>query len=179
MIRSAPCTEWAERRWIRFGSAVGGSYHDLPGTFTLRPIPMPGSYTNIATAYAEDNEGNKVNDTDTKTVTVNDVKPIIELIKTADPLSRFEPGGLFAYTYRIYNKSVEPVYLTKVYDDVLGTLYEWTEGMDKIWIPVGKVIYYREYSQKLTPMPEHIRISVKPGRKTMKEIRHTMTILKW
>jgi hypothetical protein len=34
---------------------------------------MPGRYPNIATAYAEDNEGNKVNDTDTKTVTVNDV----------------------------------------------------------------------------------------------------------
>jgi hypothetical protein len=127
--------EWAEgmdKIWI----AVGGSYL-LPGTYT-KTYTDAGSYTNIATAYAEDNEGNKVNDTDTKTVTVNDVKPIIELIKTADPLSRFEPGGLFAYTYRIYNKSVEPVYLTKVYDDVLGTLYEWTEGMDKIWIPVGE-----------------------------------------
>jgi hypothetical protein len=127
--------QWAEGMdeiWI----PVDGSYL-VPGPWT-KTYTDAGSYTNIATAYAEDNEGNEVNDSDTKTVTVNDVLPIIELIKTADPLSMDEPGGLFAYTYRIYNLSVEPVWLTKVVDDVLGTLYQWSEGMDEVWIPVGE-----------------------------------------
>ncbi|PKM89471.1 MAG: hypothetical protein CVU85_02690, partial [Firmicutes bacterium HGW-Firmicutes-10] len=96
-----------------------------------------GSYTNIATAYAEDNEGNEVNDSDTKTVTVNDVLPIIQVVKTADPLMRDEPGGVFTYTFTVYNLSVEPVWLTEVYDDKLGTIYEWIPETTKIWIPVG------------------------------------------
>jgi hypothetical protein len=127
--------EWKtgmEKIWIK----VGESYL-LPGTFT-KTYTDAGSYTNIATAYAQDNEGNEASDTDTQTVTVKDVKPIIELIKTADPLSRDEPGGLFTYTFTIKNLSVEPVWLTKVVDDKLETLYEWKTGMEKIWIKVGE-----------------------------------------
>jgi hypothetical protein len=114
---------------------VDGSYL-VPGTWT-KTYTDAGSYTNIATAYAEDNEGNEVNDSDTKTVTVNDVLPIIQVVKTADPLMRDEPGGVFTYTFTVYNLSVEPVWLREVYDDKLGTIYEWVPETTKIWIPVG------------------------------------------
>jgi hypothetical protein len=83
-----------------------------------------------------DNEENMAHDDDDAMVEVIDVLPVIELVKTADPLSRYEPGGLFTYTFTVYNHSVEPVWLTEVVDDKLGTLYEWVTGMPKIWIPV-------------------------------------------
>jgi hypothetical protein len=124
--------EWVsgDKIWIAVGE-----YHDLEGTFT-KTYTDAGEYPNIVDAWAKDNEGNSAHDDDDAMVEVIDVLPVIELVKTADPLSRFEPGGLFAYTYRIYNKSVEPVMLTKVVDDILGTLYEWGTGDPEIWIPV-------------------------------------------
>jgi hypothetical protein len=125
--------EWEtgdEEIWIGVGA-----YHDLVGTFT-KTYTDAGEYPNIVDAWAKDNEGNTAHDDDDAMVEVIDVMPVIELVKTADPLSRFEPGGLFAYSYRIYNKSVEPVMLTKVVDDILGTLYEWETGDPEIWIPV-------------------------------------------
>jgi hypothetical protein len=70
-------------------------YHDLVGTFTK-------TYTDAGEYPVE----------------VIDVLPIIEVVKVADPLQRNEPGGLFTYTYRIYNHSVEPVMLTMVEDDI-------------------------------------------------------------
>lgn len=112
-----------------------GSYHDLVGTFT-KTYTDAGEYPNIVDAWAKDNEGNKAHDDDDAMVEVIDVLPVIELVKTADPLSRYEPGGLFTYTFTVYNHSVEPVWLTEVVDDKLGTLYEWVTGMPKIWIPV-------------------------------------------
>ncbi len=117
--------------WI----AVGGSYL-LPGTFTKTYTDF-GTYVNIATAEAKDNEGNTASDTDTQTVKINDVLPVIQVVKTAEPLERYEPGGIFTYTFTVYNLSVEPVWLTEVYDDKLGTIYEWVPETDKIWIPVG------------------------------------------
>ena len=63
--------------------------------------------------------------------------PVIQVVKTAEPLERYEPGGIFTYTFTVYNLSVEPVWLTEVYDDKLGTIYEWVPETDKIWIPVG------------------------------------------
>jgi hypothetical protein len=112
-----------------------GKYHDLVGTFT-ETYTDAGEYPNIVDAWAKDNEGNTAHDDDDAMVKVIDVLPIIELVKTADPLSRYEPGGLFTYTFTVHNHSVEPVWLTEVVDDKLGTLYEWVTGMDKIWIAV-------------------------------------------
>jgi hypothetical protein len=112
-----------------------GSYHDLVGTFT-KTYTDAGEYPNIVDAWAMDNEENMAHDDDDAMVEVIDVLPVIELVKTADPLSRYEPGGLFTYTFTVYNHSVEPVWLTEVVDDKLGTLYEWVTGMPKIWIPV-------------------------------------------
>ncbi len=125
--------EWEtgdEEIWIGVGA-----YHDLVGTFT-KTYTDAGEYPNIVDAYAKDNEGNTAHDDDNAMVEVIDVLPVIELVKTADPLSRYEPGGLFTYTFTVYNHSVEPVWLTEVVDDKLGTLYEWVTGMPKIWIPV-------------------------------------------
>jgi hypothetical protein len=112
-----------------------GAYHDLVGTFT-KTYTDAGEYPNIVDAWAMDNEENMAHDDDDAMVEVIDVLPVIELVKTADPLSRYEPGGLFTYTFTVYNHSVEPVWLTEVVDDKLGTLYEWVTGMPKIWIPV-------------------------------------------
>ncbi len=115
--------------------AAGADYL-LPGTFT-KTYTEAGSYTNIAWAYAVDNENNEAKDDDTKTVNVTDVLPVITLTKTAAPATRAEPGGAFTYTYTVHNGSVEAVKLTKVTDDILGTLYEWKAGDLVITIEAG------------------------------------------
>ena len=44
-----------------------------------------GSYPNTAEVTVKDNENNPASDSDTKTVTVTDVKPVVELTKTVTP----------------------------------------------------------------------------------------------
>ena len=114
---------------------AGGSYL-LPGSFT-KAYTDAGAYPNKGEAWAKDNEGNAAYDDDSKSVTVTDVLPTIRLDKTASPATLAEPGGTFTYTYTVVNLSVEPVTLTKIVDDKLGTLYEWVAGMDVVTIPAG------------------------------------------
>jgi uncharacterized repeat protein (TIGR01451 family) len=76
-----------------------------------------GSYTNTASVTVRDNEGNPAGDTDSETVTVTDVLPIVTLNKTVSPTTLPEPGGTFTFTLTITNTSVEPVEITALTDD--------------------------------------------------------------
>jgi len=43
--------------------------------------------------------------------------PTVDLTKTADPLTRVEPGGAFNFTLSIHNTSAEAVMITALTDD--------------------------------------------------------------
>jgi len=79
-----------------------------PGESTVAMIASTtyieaGAYPNIVTAKATDNEGNEATATANASVTVTDELPDISVTKTADPLSRPEPGGEFTYTFIVTN----------------------------------------------------------------------------
>ncbi len=76
----------------------------------------PGVYPNTATVTAEDNEGNPATDADSESVSVSDVPPAVDLVKSVTPASANEPQGVFTYTLTITNKSVEPVTITALTD---------------------------------------------------------------
>lgn len=97
----------------------------------------PRDVRNIVYARGYDEENTMAEDDDDAIVKINDVLPTILLNKTADPKSMLEPGGTFNFEFVITNTSVEDIWLTKVEDDILGVLYQWEEGMTKIWIGAG------------------------------------------
>ena len=80
------------------------------------------SQTDTVTAVAVDNQNNPATATDVATVTITDVPPTISVDKTANPLSRPEPGGTFTFTVVVTNTSNEPVTITNLFDDVYGNL---------------------------------------------------------
>jgi uncharacterized repeat protein (TIGR01451 family) len=81
-----------------------------------------GSYSNTASVTVEDDEGNPASASDDETVAVTDVKPSIDVEKTANPASVDEPGGLVTFTVVVTNNSIEPVTLDSLTDDVHGNL---------------------------------------------------------
>ncbi|MDP2183841.1 MAG: hypothetical protein Q8K99_14930, partial [Actinomycetota bacterium] len=99
--------------------APGESSAAMTGTKTYTDA---GTYPNVVTAKAVDNEGNEDTATDDASVTVTDELPDISVSKTPSPASLPEPGGLFTFTYVVTNDSVETVTLTSVTDDVIGTI---------------------------------------------------------
>jgi len=80
--------------------------------------------TDTITATAQDDEGNVVQDDDSATVTVDDVLPVITVVKSANPNAVQEPGGDVAFTVIVTNDSVttDPVTLTDLVDNVHGDL---------------------------------------------------------
>ena len=81
-----------------------------------------GQYTNTASVTVEDDEQNPASNSDNETVAVADVKPSIDVDKTANPTSVDEPGGLVTFTVVVTNNSIEPVTLDSLTDDVHGNL---------------------------------------------------------
>jgi len=83
------------------------------------------SETNTVTASGTDDEGVPVEDWDDATVTIIDVPPLIEVIKTADPEWRYVTGGDFTFTVVVENQSVitDPVTITSLVDDIYGDLH--------------------------------------------------------
>ncbi|OQA93065.1 MAG: Serine-aspartate repeat-containing protein D precursor [Microgenomates group bacterium ADurb.Bin219] len=76
------------------------------------------NHTNIVTATASG-----ITDDDDATVDFSDVKPSIEVTKTADPTSVPETGGNVTFTFEVKNTSTEePVTITSLEDSVYGTL---------------------------------------------------------
>ncbi len=98
----------------------GGSYScSFPGDFT----GIGGqSQTDIVTVTATDVNGTVVTDNDDATVTLTNVAPTVQVVKTANPLSRPEPGGEFTFTVVVTNTSAEPVTITSLIDNVYGNL---------------------------------------------------------
>ena len=74
------------------------------------------------TAGASDDDGNTTSAHDDATVAIRDVKPTIDVIKTAFPITIGEPGGTVTFSVRVANLSVEPVLLDTLVDDVYGNL---------------------------------------------------------
>jgi LruC domain-containing protein len=83
-----------------------------------------GTYLNTASMTVEDDDGNPASDTDNETVTVTNLVPAIEVVKTADPESLPEPGGVVTFTVEVTNLSnpSDPVTITSLVDDVHGDL---------------------------------------------------------
>ena len=75
-----------------------------------------GSYPNTASVTVKDNENDLASDSDTKTVTVTDIPPTVDLTKSVTPLTLPEPGGTFNYTLTIHNTSTEAVTITALTD---------------------------------------------------------------
>ncbi|MCA1683894.1 MAG: DUF11 domain-containing protein, partial [Actinobacteria bacterium] len=105
------------------GTTLAPGATSAPCTFTA---PFTGdagaSLTDIVTATGVDDDGETVTDTDDAVVTLTDVLPSITVVKTADPLSRPEPGGDFNFTVVVTNTSIEPIQLTSLNDNVYGNL---------------------------------------------------------
>jgi hypothetical protein len=80
-----------------------------------------GTHTNVVTVTAEDDEGNDATDTDTHTITGEDVDPAITVVKTG-PATISEGGQDVTWTFTITNNSVstDPVTVTAINDDLLG-----------------------------------------------------------
>jgi hypothetical protein len=101
--------------------ASGATYScSFPGTFT----GLGGtSQTDIVTVTGTDINGTVVSDTDDATVSLVNVLPTVRVDKTANPLSRPEPGGTFTFTAVVTNTSAEPVTITTLTDDIYGNLF--------------------------------------------------------
>jgi len=100
--------------------AVGATYAcSFVGRFTGNAGAVQ---TDVVTATARDDENNPATDTDDATVRITDVLPVIAVDKTATPLTLPEPGGTFTFGVTVTNRSVEPVTLTTLVDDVYGDL---------------------------------------------------------
>jgi hypothetical protein len=100
-------------------AATSGTYScSFTGNFTGN---ANASQTDVVTASASDGETTSV-DTDDATVTLTNVPPTIDVIKTADPSSLEEPGGTFSFGVIVINTSFEPVTITSMVDDVYGNI---------------------------------------------------------
>ena len=105
------------------GTTLAPGASSAPCTFTAPFTGNAGaSLTDVVTAMAVDDDGETATDTDDATVTLTDVLPVISVVKTADPLTRPEPGGDFTFTVVVTNNSIEPVTITSLTDNIYGNL---------------------------------------------------------
>ena len=65
--------------------------------------------------------GLPVTDDDDAVVTLV-IQPLIQVVKTADPLVRAVPGGNFTFTVVVSNPGVEPVEILTLRDDIYGNI---------------------------------------------------------
>ena len=123
-----------------FGNLDGQGDCSVPQT-----IPVGGSYscsfmafvggnggetqTNVATASGLDDDGNPVSDSDDATVTVEDVQPVIAVVKTADPTEVPEGDGPVTFTVEVTNNSVssDPVTINSLTDSIYGDLTDLSD----------------------------------------------------
>ncbi|MDQ6615519.1 MAG: hypothetical protein M3083_12440 [Actinomycetota bacterium] len=92
----------------------------FPGPFTGRG---GDSQTDTVTVTGVDSHGVMVSATAQATVTLTAVLPSIAVTKTADPLTKLEPGGIFTFTAQVFNNNtVEPIKITSLVDNIYGDL---------------------------------------------------------
>ncbi|MEW6153393.1 MAG: hypothetical protein AB1673_05295 [Actinomycetota bacterium] len=100
--------------------ASGANY---PCQFTADFTGNAGdSLTDVVTVVAENPDGVEATDDDDATVTLTDVLPTVLVDKTANPLTRPEPGGTFTFTVVVTNTSVEDVTVLSLTDSIYGDL---------------------------------------------------------
>ena len=80
------------------------------------------THTNVVVGTASDDDKNTTSDRDDAVVTFTDVLPAIHVVKTANPDTIPETGGLVSYSFTVFNDSQEPVSLTSLVDDKFGDL---------------------------------------------------------
>ncbi len=89
-----------------------------PGEVLVIPYPidhaLPGTYDNDASITVRDNEVGTASASDSESVVVNDLKPTVDLTKSATPTELAEPGGVFTFTLTMKNTSTEPVTITSL-----------------------------------------------------------------
>ncbi|WP_027710137.1 DUF7507 domain-containing protein [Zooshikella ganghwensis] len=92
--------------------------------FTMNVTGNAGdAETDTVTASGSDDDGNAVAASDSATVVIQNVPSAISLVKTANPVQVYEPGGKVTYTYVVSNdSSVDSVTINSLTDDILGGL---------------------------------------------------------
>ncbi len=100
---------------------AGGSC-SFTHTTTLTGDASGSAHMNTFTVTVEDNDGSTVTDSDDETVTFEDVKPSIEVLKTAGVSEIPETGGDVTFTYKVTNTGLEEVEITLLEDDKFGPL---------------------------------------------------------
>jgi uncharacterized repeat protein (TIGR01451 family) len=85
-----------------------------------------GSYDNPASITVMDNELNEASASDSQTVTVTNVDPVIAVTKAASEKQVFSPGENVEFTVVVANNSVstDPVTITSLVDSIHGNLNE-------------------------------------------------------
>ena len=100
--------------------AVGASYTcSFPGNFFGN---AGAAQTDVITTTAVDDRGQTVTSRADAIVRITDVPPTVTVVKSADPVSRPEPGGTFRFTVTVTNTSFEPVTIRSLVDDIYGDL---------------------------------------------------------
>jgi hypothetical protein len=127
---------------VTITSIVDNVYGDLNGRGTCavgaRLAPNGGTYsctftgsffgnagaaqTDTITTTGRNDRGQEVVSKASATVTITNVPPSIQIIKTPDPTSRPEPGGTFRFTVTVTNTSFEPITTTSLVDNIYGDL---------------------------------------------------------
>ena len=79
------------------------------------------SQTDVVTVRATNPSGVEVTDNDDAVVTLTPA-PVIQVVKTATPLSRTAPGGDFTFNVVVTNTSTEVLTITSLTDDVYGDI---------------------------------------------------------
>ncbi|MGI8778285.1 MAG: hypothetical protein ACR2LJ_13100 [Acidimicrobiales bacterium] len=107
-------------------NVAGNGSYPSPGFVTQINGPAgPGIYRYVA-RYSGDANNAPVGPTacgdPAEAVVVTNVAPAIQIVKTATPLTRTEPGGTFTFNLVITNPSPEPVTITQLVDDIYGSL---------------------------------------------------------
>jgi hypothetical protein len=69
-----------------------------------------------------DDDNTTATDTDDATVTLTNVPPTVDVVKTAAPESRPAPGGAFTFTVVVKNTSAEPITIRTLTDDIYGNI---------------------------------------------------------
>ncbi len=100
--------------------ANGGTYRcSFPGDFFGN---AGASQTDIVTVTGVDDDGDRVTASDDAVVRLTPVSPAIAVVKTANPLSRPEPGGTFTFDVLVTNTGPEVITITSLTDNIYGNL---------------------------------------------------------
>ena len=105
------------------GDVLAPGASSAPCTFVGAFTGSAGaSQTDIVTVIAEDEAGTDVTDTDDAVVSLTPRTLLIQVVKTANPLSRPAPGGAFTFSVTVTNNSNVPITITELTDDIYGDL---------------------------------------------------------